>query len=258
MPLEDERDYPELNKCPDCETFFASDNCPICGRECPEEMRAGKRRPIKVKKNPQYEKHTSGRVQFVPWYFSTWFIILMLLVQPIIGLILAWAGPWKRGGKILATVILLLPYLLGGLFGIIWGITMNIFTDYTLPVNLDLSRAEYEERCEEYAASAIWRDPDSLNGEYVTVTLTVEAVWEDEDAYYAGYAYPRFFECTVTENGESYSFLVHDFRQENTINLKAGDVITVWGQIGGNETISNSVVGTMTRPCINMLYMELQ
>ena len=32
MPLEDERDYPELNKCPDCETFFASDNCPICGR----------------------------------------------------------------------------------------------------------------------------------------------------------------------------------------------------------------------------------
>ena len=45
-----ERDFPELNKCPDCETFFADANCPICGKECPEEFRAGNRKPIKQKK----------------------------------------------------------------------------------------------------------------------------------------------------------------------------------------------------------------
>lgn len=46
-----ERDFPELNKCPDCETFFADANRPICGKECPEEFRAGNRKPIKQKKH---------------------------------------------------------------------------------------------------------------------------------------------------------------------------------------------------------------
>ena len=258
MPLEDERDYPELNKCPDCETFFASNNCPLCGRECPESMRAGNRKRIKEKKNPTYEKHSSGRVQFVPWYYSTWFIILMLVVQPIIGLILAWTGPWKRGGKLLATVILLLPYILGGLFGIVWGLAMNILTDYTLPVNTEISQEEYVALCEELPAETVWRQADSLTEKYVTMTLTVEAVWEDEYAYYTDYAYPRYFECTVTEEGETYTFLLHDFRRSAGVNLREGDVITVWGQIGGNETISNTAVGSMTHPCINILYLELQ
>jgi len=257
MPLEDERDFPELNKCPECETFFADLCCPICGKVCPETMRAGNRKRIRESKNPRYEKHTSGRVQFVPWYHSSWFIILMLVVQPLIGLILAWTGPWKRGGKLLATVILLLPYLLGGLFGIVWGLAMNVFTDHTLPVNVEISREEYVSLCKELPAESVWRQAEDLTGEYVTMTLTVEAVWEDEYAYYTDYAYPRYFECSVSENGESYTFFVHDFRQSEGINLREGDVIRVWGQVGGNETISNSTVGTMTRPCINTLYLEL-
>ncbi len=30
------QDYPELNKCPDCETYFQTPCCPLCGKECPE------------------------------------------------------------------------------------------------------------------------------------------------------------------------------------------------------------------------------
>ena len=37
----EELDRPDLNKCPDCGCFFSSDNCPLCGKPCPEEMRAG-------------------------------------------------------------------------------------------------------------------------------------------------------------------------------------------------------------------------
>ena len=47
-----ELDRPDLNKCPDCNCFFAGNNCPICGKECPEEMRAGNRAPVKPKKQP--------------------------------------------------------------------------------------------------------------------------------------------------------------------------------------------------------------
>ena len=36
---EDELDRPDLNKCPDCGCYFATDNCPLCGKVCPPEMR---------------------------------------------------------------------------------------------------------------------------------------------------------------------------------------------------------------------------
>ena len=41
-------DRPDLNQCPDCKCFFEGDNCPLCGKECPENMRAGKRPAAKV------------------------------------------------------------------------------------------------------------------------------------------------------------------------------------------------------------------
>jgi len=45
-----ELDRPDLNKCPDCGCFFPQDNCPLCGKPCPEEMRAGNRKPPKKSK----------------------------------------------------------------------------------------------------------------------------------------------------------------------------------------------------------------
>ena len=45
----DELDRPDLNKCPDCGCFFGQDYCPICGKLCPEEMRAGNRAAVKQK-----------------------------------------------------------------------------------------------------------------------------------------------------------------------------------------------------------------
>ena len=58
----EELDRPELNKCPDCECYFASEECPLCGKVCPEAFRAGNRAPVKKKKH----KNSSGRVQFIP------------------------------------------------------------------------------------------------------------------------------------------------------------------------------------------------
>lgn len=45
-----EYDRPDLNKCPDCGVYFASDICPVCKKICPTEMRAGNRKPIKSSK----------------------------------------------------------------------------------------------------------------------------------------------------------------------------------------------------------------
>ena len=111
-------DYPDLNKCPDCETFFAERCCPLCGKECPEEYRAGNRKRVKVKK---HRTKGSRYVQFVPWYHSTWFIVIMLFFQPLIGLILTWTGVWKTGWKVLATVLTLFGWVFGALIGFFLG-----------------------------------------------------------------------------------------------------------------------------------------
>ena len=111
-------DYPDLNKCPDCETFFAERCCPLCGKECPEEYRAGNRKRVKVKK---HRTKGSRYVQFVPWDHSTWFIVIMLFFQPLIGLILTWTGVWKTGWKVLATVLTLFGWVFGALIGFLLG-----------------------------------------------------------------------------------------------------------------------------------------
>ena len=59
-------DRPDLNKCPDCGCFFAQDHCPLCGKLCPEEMRAGNRKAVKPEKRKKadafYQKVLSIRL----------------------------------------------------------------------------------------------------------------------------------------------------------------------------------------------------
>ena len=95
---EDELDRPDLNKCPDCGCFFAQDECPLCGKTCPEEMRAGNRKPPKKSRK---KRTGSDRVVFVDWYHSWWFIILMLF----------WAGV-----VIIASTLIRLRYCMAPFF----------------------------------------------------------------------------------------------------------------------------------------------
>lgn len=247
------RDFPELNKCPDCETFFQDLNCPLCGKECSEEFRAGNRKPVKQKKRRR--PSSSGRVQFVPWYLSTWFIILMLFLQPIIGLILVWVGYWQKPAKIIVTAVAVLYFFGSFLFGGLFGIYDMFFNREEIPVNTKLSRAEYIEECVDMSAETVYREASKRKGEYVSLTVTVAGRWENLYDYDSDYS--LYLECTAEENGKTWTFLVRDYRGDD-INLAVGDTITVYGQIGGNVTIRNSTAGEISAPCINMLYVTIE
>ena len=250
-PEDRQRDFPELNKCPDCETFFADLHCPLCGKECPEEMRAGNRKPVKKIRS---RGNGDGRVYFIPWYFSTWFIILMCFVQPIIGLILTWAGYWKRGWKILTTVLLAAPYLLAAL-GMVLGVFGSMLFPETPPVNMELSQSEYVALCQPVDVEELYRNAMEMEEAYVTLTVVIDAVGIDENEYESDYN--RYYLCHAEANGRTWEFLVRDWRQGSAVNFAVGDVITLWGQGGGNMEIFHSTKGSLSAPGIHMLYATL-
>ena len=94
---------PDLNQCPDCGCFFAQEKCPLCGKICPEEMRAGNRKPVKKSRS---KSRGPERVTFVEWYHAWWFIIAMLYLFPVAGLVLFATSPHKKTAKIIFLAVI--------------------------------------------------------------------------------------------------------------------------------------------------------
>ena len=244
-----ERDFPELNKCPDCETFFADLNCPLCGKECPEEFRAGNRKPLKQKKHRR--SSGNGRVQFVPWYHSVWFIVAMLIIQPIIGLILTWTGVWKTHWKIIVTILVILPYILGGVLGIVLSF-IDDFSEITLPVNTSITEEEYRARCEEVDVETLYRHSNDMMGEYVKLTVTILHIETSVDVYE-----PTAYVCQTEKDGKTWDFIMLDYRTEGgSVNFVKGDTVTFYGEVYNTETFYWNG-GSTKAPWIACLYADL-
>ena len=247
-----ERDFPELNKCPDCETFFADANCPLCGKECPEEFRAGNRKPIKQKKHRR--PSGNGRVQFVPWYHTVWFIVAMLIIQPIVGLILTWTGVWRTHWKIIVTLLVILPYiiLIGG--GIITAI-VDGYTEAEIPLNIEMAEGDYRAYCIKPDAETLYRNSNEKVGEYVCMDLTVVAF---TSTYYynpdVNYREANVYLCHINQGERTLEFFVVDYRQENQTRLAIGDKITIWGEVAGEIETGENV----SRPAIYARFIDIQ
>ena len=240
---EDELDRPDLNQCPDCGCFFALTHCPLCGKECPEEMRAGNRKPVKQKKR---RRRDSGRVTFVEWYHSWWFIILMLFLFPIVGIVLLVTSPHKKSVK-LAVVAVGILYTVISFFGL--GSMIQTVTEWiNPPVNASLSREEYVGRCEEVTAESYYRSASSYEDRFVAVTLEVVDVLDDDRTYYI---------CQSKEK-QSVLILVRDCFLGEEQRLLIGDVVTVYGEGAKNHSVYNGDYGVVDTPCINGAYVELK
>ena len=247
----DELDRPDLNKCPDCQCFYAGDNCPLCGKVCPEEMRAGNRKPPKKEKK---RRQSNGRVTFVEWYHSWWFIILTMIFIPIVGIILLATSPHKKSAKI-TFIIIACVYLLITTIGIgtIIGWVINVFNP---PVNTRLSREEYVAKCESVEAEDVWRDPEAYKNKFVKITVTVSDITEDADGYYSGDDYTKYYICRIEGLGKE--ILVRSCIQSGQSNFTTGDKVTFYGEGDGTVTIYDFNYNDFTAPCVNAAYAELQ
>jgi len=243
-------DYPELNKCPDCETFFQTLTCPLCGKECPEEYRAGNRKAVKPKK-VRY-RNNSGRVQFIPWYHCAWVLVIALLAFPLVGLILLWQSSHSKGWKIAGSMIpvathVVIPALIS-ILGILFGYS------YEPPIPTD--RAEFVASCEAVDAEHFFRNAESYSGKAVKIELTVKARRIDTSDM-LGYT-NVYYECVAERNGRAFQFLLADCQAgTDRINLLEGDRITVYGTALGDWSIIDAEAGALFYPCVEMFFAEL-
>lgn len=243
----DELDRPDLNKCPDCGCFFASECCPLCGKPCPPEMQAGNRAAVKVKKR---RANGSGRVTFVDWYHSWWFIILMLFVFPIAGIVLLVTSPHKRGTKIAVAAGGAAVWFLSTFgFHILFGL-MNLWAPP--PVDTSLTKGEYLIACEVMTPEEFYRNAGTLKGEFVQLTLTVEEAMPQE---HDSSKYNVYYLCRDPNGGE-FRLLIRDCVQDTPQNLLPGDRITVWGEGAGTVQVYDSEGFGYTAPCLNVAYLK--
>lgn len=245
-------DRPDLNKCPKCSCYFEQDACPICGEVCPEEMRAGNRKAVKVKKR----KRSAGRdrVVFVEWYYSWWFILLMAFTVPIAALILLVTSPYSRKTKITVCVIAAVWMLIStvGLGGIIGGLG-NLFDR---PVDTSLSREEYTERCEKMTVETFYRTADDLEGDFITLTVEITDKTMDYDNYFEGGVYYYYYRCTAPDSSR-FTILVRDCLQGSSPNFAVGDVVTFYGEGGGTVEFNDAEYNIVSGPCLKVAYFEM-
>lgn len=244
---DDQLDRPDLNKCPDCGCYFDGEACPLCGKICPENMRAGNRKPVKTKKR----KSSSGRVTFVEWYHSWWCIVLALLFFWPAGLVLLITSPHKKWKKVLFVVGgvcygIVSTFGLGNLLGGIAGL-------WEKPVDTKLSRDEYVAACETMSAEDYYRLSEQYTEKFVSVNVTVKAKITDADGRY-GQKYTTYYLCTNEE--QTVELLIRDCLLDNPQAFLSGDTLVVWGEGAGSHMLFDTDGTYYEAPCIHAAYAE--
>ena len=238
----------DLNKCPDCKCFFPQDACPLCGKVCPENMRAGKRKKERAKK----VKGTSSiRVGYMEWYHRWWCIIIALLTFPIVGLILLFTSPHKTAHKILFVIIAVI-YTVVSTFGLGIIITFLGFNS-NAPVDTSLSQDEYISVCELVAPVDLFRSAEEFGGRYIATSLVVVDSFTSSSQY-DGDEYARYYVCEDILGGD-FRILVRDCSQDVRHNYLSGDIISVYGEGAGNCEVYDLDYKLHVSPCINAAYI---
>ena len=228
----DELDRPDLNKCPDCNCYFEADYCPLCGKLCPEEMRAGNRKKVKKKKRSHGD---GGRVIFISWYHSWWFIILSFFVfSPIVALILLLTSPHKKGFKI-AAIAITVAWL------VVLPIALSLLTPFfnnlldTGHVDASLTKEEYILACAEVDPEDFYRNPEEYDGKYVKMTLVVEGSFSTSTSVNLdGSAVRKAYLFCSSPDNSSITLTIRDCSLDGAKNYIKGDIITVYGEGSGN------------------------
>lgn len=233
----DDNDIPELNKCPECGAFFDGDICPICKTVCPEEMKAGNRKPQKKRKRREKSNYRSVPTDL---YHQTWFIIIALCISKLVGLVLVWTSDWKKWVKVVVTIVAVFGiYLYYPLSMLIMGGIETQFpydtpTEYVYDTSDTEAEEVYKGKCQPISYSDLMRSSDFYLGNYLTGKYTVVKITEGYESMTN-----RYGDYIFASDGEGHIFAFFD-RRNGGQGIVPGDSITVYGRFFGISAIEGS------------------
>lgn len=243
---------PDLNKCPDCGCYFGGANCPLCGKPCPEEYKAGNRKP-EEKPKPQKVKVISSH----PWYHTWWFIAVIMFLSPLVGVILLATSARKTWVKILVSLLIISPYII--FFVISYGSILfaGLGNMNSVPVDTSLTRVEYVAACEDLDGEEYFRNCQEYAEDFVTLSVIVEERIVDSGPDSYGSGYNVYYFCSPVDGGD-INILIRDCSQDSRRNYLVGDMITVFGEGAGEVTIYGEAYTPVSAPCVYAAYIDKQ
>jgi hypothetical protein len=165
----------------------------------------------------------------------------MMCIMPFAGVILFITSPYSKKSKILTVCAVVGGIILTGVLGsLASGFMGRLLWDP--PINDDISREAYIERCQPMTAEEFYRN-SARTGMYVTMDLTVADVDVQQDL--------RVYTCLGAE-GETLSVRIMDYRPDGSDVFMRGDRLRVYGECGGLTRLAD---GTAV-PVLFMAYCD--
>ena len=223
-----------------------------------------------------------------PFYQSTWFVILMLLCWCFpIGLFLMWKyKKFNKNMRIIITALYAITF-----FGIIASPSKGGNGETTISVEnssnqgadtaeLDLesesesshtvsetteeetsepvlSEEEFKSECQQIGYKVLLRNPSDYVGSKIVITAKVQQImqggWFDKGQYYRIQTDASGYDLYLDDE-----YFMYDKRASNSMKILQDDVIKIYAEFIGTETITRALTGTKEEiPAINAYYIDL-
>lgn len=268
--------------CPKCNTPNP-DGQKFCGN-CGAELPQNKPNYSYTDNNFQSAKNDDGRKIKPPVYKRTWFLVLMCIFLPPIGIIFTWVAkrPKNLILRIILTIILAL-YTISGFSGLSDSDDSTKATtnkeasqeasqdttkdssdknnqddlSQTEPQEPTLSPEEYKAQCQELNYNDVMRNPDQYKGQKFKITVQIYTASEKISS-------GRYFK-TFTDDGSGAYFdkLVwvidkRDDKADSYVKLLEGDTVTFYGEFDGLQKSKNAISDEKTEDlALNAYYADI-
>ena len=158
----------------------------------------------------------------------------------------------KQKRRISEATLLGSAFVFGGIGSII-----GTVTEWFDPlVDTSLTKEQYLAKCQAVSVEEFYRSADEYNDKFVTMTLTVQEIIVDGDAYYTNDKCITYYICTGID-GTRFEILARNCIQDGIKNLAVGDTVIVYGEGAGNITVYDMEYTPHSAACINVAYVSL-
>ena len=120
-----------------------------------------------------------------------------------------------------------------------------------------VSEEEFKASCQEIGYKTLLRNPDDYIGQRIVFTAKIQQIMQgglfDDNQYYRVQTDNDGYEYYLDDE-----YYMYDCRPEGSTKLLEGDVIRIYAEFAGTETVTRALTGTKEEiPAINAYYVDL-